>query len=152
MMKQTKIHAFLIPLLLLTGCNAMKNKIGMTNNKFNPCPGSPNCVSSMSENKKHHISPISYNTLSPNSAKQLIITILQNKKRYTILTNNKQYLHATYTSSFFKFVDDIEFYLPPDKKIIHIKSASRVGYFDFSANRRRLNKITKLFQKLVKKQ
>jgi uncharacterized protein (DUF1499 family) len=44
------------------------------------------------------------------------------------------------------FVDDVEFFFP-DSAVIHMRSASRVGYSDFGVNRKRLEKIRQLFQK-----
>jgi uncharacterized protein (DUF1499 family) len=44
------------------------------------------------------------------------------------------------------FVDDVEFYFP-DEPIIHVKSASRIGYSDFGVNRERVEKIRELFLK-----
>lgn len=49
--------------------------------------------------------------------------------------------HAKVRSSFFKFVDDVEFYFPKDKNIIHIRSLARTGYSDFGVNRKRMEKI-----------
>jgi len=43
------------------------------------------------------------------------------------------------------FVDDVEFFFP-DTAVIHMRSASRVGYSDFGANRKRLEKIRQRFQ------
>ena len=39
------------------------------------------------------------------------------------------------------FVDDVEFLLDPANKQLHFRSASRVGYSDLGANKRRMNKI-----------
>ena len=44
------------------------------------------------------------------------------------------------------FVDDVEF-LFPKEKIIHVRSASRIGYSDFGANRRRVEHLRELFTK-----
>ena len=44
-------------------------------------------------------------------------------------------------------IDDIEFYIDEENKIIHFKSASRVGYSDLGANRKRMDEIIKLFHK-----
>jgi uncharacterized protein (DUF1499 family) len=57
-------------------------------------------------------------------------------------------IHAEFRSSVFRFVDDVKFWFPPDKPIIHVKSASRKGYYDFGANRRRVEWMRKAFKKL----
>ncbi|MEC7418575.1 MAG: DUF1499 domain-containing protein, partial [Pseudomonadota bacterium] len=40
-----------------------------------------------------------------------------------------------------RFVDDVEFELREEAGIIAVRSASRVGYSDLGANRRRIEKI-----------
>ncbi len=54
-------------------------------------------------------------------------------------TNN--YIHTLSRSRIFKFVDDVEFYFPPNESVIHLRSASRVGQSDLGVNRRRLEQI-----------
>ena len=44
------------------------------------------------------------------------------------------------------FVDNVEFDFNDRKKIVHVKSAFRVGIYDLGANRRRIEKIRKLFE------
>jgi hypothetical protein len=60
------------------------------------------------------------------------------------------YLHVEFKSKLMGFVDDVEFYFP-DSAVIHMRSASRVGYSDFGVNRRRLEKIRKRFQNRLSK-
>ena len=49
------------------------------------------------------------------------------------------YLHATFTSRIFRFVDDVELRLADDR--LHWRSASRVGYSDLGANRARIENL-----------
>lgn len=58
------------------------------------------------------------------------------------------YVHAKFTSRFFPFVDDVEFCMDDDLKMIHVRSSSRVGYFDFGVNRRRIERIRAKFAAL----
>ena len=55
------------------------------------------------------------------------------------------YVHAKFTSKFFRFVDDVEFCMYDDAGIIHVRSSSRMGYFDFGVNRRRIERIRARF-------
>ena len=58
----------------------------------------------------------------------------------TITSETDSYISATYMSSIFKFIDDLE--LRHEKENIwHIRSASRVGYSDRGVNRRRVENI-----------
>jgi len=46
-----------------------------------------------------------------------------------------------------RFVDDTEFMLDTENKLIHLRSASRLGYRDFNVNRERLESIRLELQK-----
>ncbi len=113
------------------------------------CPHSPNCVSSLSDNKKHFIEPFKY-TGSLENARQNLINILENTRRARLVTIEKNYIHAESRSFIFRFVDDVEFFLPSEESIIHVKSASRSGYYDFGANRRRVERLRAAFENRVK--
>jgi uncharacterized protein (DUF1499 family) len=56
-----------------------------------------------------------------------------------MVRRNESYLHATFASPLFGFVDDLE--ARRKGEIIHVRSASRVGHSDFGANRRRIERI-----------
>ncbi|MCU7835372.1 MAG: DUF1499 domain-containing protein [gamma proteobacterium symbiont of Taylorina sp.] len=62
--------------------------------------------------------------------------------------SNNNYLHATFTSSFFKFVDDFEVRVDHIALKLHIRSASRSGYSDFGVNKRR---VKEFYQRLSQK-
>jgi len=118
-------------------------------NQILPCPDSPNCVSSLSSDKAHFIEPLHY-AGSLADAKQRLIDILQNTKRVRLVKIEAQYIHAEFRSLVFRFIDDIEFYFPSEESIIHIKSASRTGYYDFGVNRRRVERLRSTFEGSVK--
>ena len=66
-------------------------------------------------------------------------------KRTSIITQKDNYIHTTFKSRIFRFVDDIEFYFDDKEKLIHFKSASRVGRNDLGVNRKRMEEIRKRF-------
>ncbi len=105
-----------------------------------PCPNKPNCVSSIDENSSHYIEPLSFSG-DLDSAKISLLRAINALPRTKIIRENDNYLHVTFTSALFRFVDDVEFYFDEDRKIIHLRSASRAGYYDFGANRRRIEAI-----------
>jgi len=49
------------------------------------------------------------------------------------------YLHATFRSRIFGFVDDLE--CRQDGAVIQVRSASRLGWWDLGANRRRVERL-----------
>jgi uncharacterized protein (DUF1499 family) len=116
--------------------------------KLSSCPDSPNCVSSLSPNKKHFVEPLRYSS-NRAAARQKLIEILQNFRRVRLVEIEKEYIQAEFRSFIFRFVDDVQFYLPSEESIIHVKSASRTGYYDFGANRRRVERLRAAFNKAV---
>ena len=55
-----------------------------------------------------------------------------------------------FVSKVFRFVDDVEFYFPDknsNELLIHVRSASRIGYSDPGVNRKRIENIRKKIQK-----
>jgi len=121
-----------------------KSKIGLIDGKFQKCPQSPNCVSTQSKGKRHGIPPLNFKG-TREEAKEKILRIINSLKRTSIITTTDDYIHAEFKTGLFKFIDDVEFYLDDDEKIIHFRSASRVGKSDLGTNRRRMEKIRELY-------
>ena len=108
--------------------------------KLEPCPSSPNCVSTLANDKQHKIEPIRYSTALA-EAKQKLISVLTSLPRIDIQKDENSYLHVTQTSLIFRFVDDVEFLFDDEQKLIQFRSASRTGYSDFGVNRERMEQI-----------
>ncbi|KKM86314.1 hypothetical protein LCGC14_1280200 [marine sediment metagenome] len=123
----------------------IENQIGITDGKLAPCPKSPNCVSTQVSDKKHVIQPFKY-SLTLKEAKLKILVIIKSLKRTRIINETENYIHAEFRTRTFKFVDDVEFYFDDTEKIIHFRSASRVGWSDMGVNRKRMENIRKLYE------
>ena len=130
-------------LLMVVGACGTSN-IGMHNNRLKPCPDSPNCVSSFETDPSHYVEPIHYKG-SKADARQKLLSILHATKRVKVVTSEEHYIHAEFTSRIFRFVDDVEFYMDEKAPVIHVRSASRVGYSDLGANRKRAEEIRRQF-------
>lgn len=61
--------------------------------------------------------------------------------RTAIVRHDSRYFYAECRSQLFGFVDDMEFHLRPEQKIVAVRSASRTGYYDFGVNRSRIEKL-----------
>ena len=105
--------------------------------KFAACPSSPNCVSSKAEGD-HFIEPLKTNGDAQSSFKKLR-DYLKEQKRVDFVTEEQNYIHTVFTTAIMRFKDDVEFELEGD--VIHVRSASRLGYSDLGANRKRVEKI-----------
>ncbi len=145
-MKKPNLTALLC-LLLLSGCSGTMPRLGVENGQLQPCPSSPNCVSSHSEDEAHFIEPIKA-TGSRSTAKNTLLKILSESARTTVTQTEENYIRAEFVSLFLRFVDDVEFLIleiTPDETVIHVRSASRVGHSDFGVNRKRIEKIRNQF-------
>lgn len=140
------IYVFMLTFnIMFMQCSTVpKMKHGGTGRELLPCPKSPNCVSSLSEDESHYVKPLAYE-VTVEKAKQKLIGVISSMKRSEIVTAEDNYLHATFFSFLFRFVDDVEFYFDDDRKIIHVRSASRTGYSDLGVNRKRVEEIRKRF-------
>jgi uncharacterized protein (DUF1499 family) len=130
--------------LLVYGCSSKRpSDIGLNNGRLATCPNSPNCVSSQADDESHAIPPIAMNgesALVMNRLTQIISTMPGSK----IVKNENNYLHAEFTSRFWRFVDDLECYYDLRGGKIEVRSASRIGYSDFNVNRQRVEKLRTL--------
>jgi uncharacterized protein (DUF1499 family) len=118
---------------------------GVTHGKLAPCPDSPNCVSSQSSDSSHFVEPLSYPD-SRAKAKTRLLEIIESMPRTQIISSTPLYIHAEVTSLLFRFVDDVEFLFEEESNLIHVRSASRIGYSDLGVNRKRIEGIRQRFQ------
>ena len=114
--------------------------------QLNPCPDRKNCVCSQDRSPSHTIKPL--NGLGRvQSAFLLLITILKQTNRCHVKTTTSTYLHAEFRTRWLGFIDDVEFLLSTSEDVIHVRSASRVGFWDLGVNRRRIETIRRKLQK-----
>lgn len=118
--------------------------IGVQAGKLAPCPNSPNCVNSQSQDDLHYIEPIAYQG-SPTEAIATLKQIVESLPRTKIIAQEDNYLYAEFASRWMGFVDDVEFLANEDKGVIEVRSASRLGESDLGANRQRINSIKSQF-------
>jgi len=109
------------------------------------CPSAPKCVSSQASDPRHYIEPFDFHD-PPAEAMQRLKEAVLAEKRVTIIEDQPEYLHVEVRSLVFRFVDDVEFTLQADQGLIQIRSSARMGYTDFGVNRRRVERIRKIFQ------
>lgn len=127
-----------LPILIVI---AMTTSIeAKSENKLPLCPKSPNCVSTQAADSDHLIAPFKIKG-EPQAAWAALKKALLDQSRTVITKETDNSLHAETTSLVFRFVDDIDATLDRDARQIHIRSASRVGYYDLGVNRRRIQAL-----------
>jgi uncharacterized protein (DUF1499 family) len=71
--------------------------------------------------------------------------VIESLEKTQIITETENYLYAEFTTKLMGFVDDVEFLMDDTAKVIHVRSASRLGKSDLGVNRQRIETIrTKL--------
>ncbi len=115
---------------------------GISNGKFDDCPQKPNCVSSTGSDldSKRYIHPLKHNWPKEQGYKK-IMHIMESTFKSKLIIKEDNYLHYEVTTKILGFTDIVEFYFPEDSNLIHFKSESKKGYYDFGKNRERLEKV-----------
>lgn len=106
-----------------------------------PCPSSPNCVSTQADpsDAKHHMAPVAYSGDPAMVISAIADTISSNGGK--VVTSTDTTVEALFVTGLFKFKDDVSFELDEEAKLIHFRSASRVGHSDLGANRKRMDML-----------
>jgi len=144
-----KSLAMIIVALLLVGLLAyivmavlsqkQPDTLGLQNELLKVCHDSPNCVCSEAHSKgdqQHFIEPITGNEETWAHLKQVMIA-----QGGDIQTESTDYMHITFSTSVFHYVDDVEVRFDRENNLIHLRSASRIGRSDFGVNRKRIEHI-----------
>lgn len=116
------------------------------NGRLRPCPSTPNCVCSQNPPGRGAIAPLAFQQ-SPERAMEALRGVVEGLARTRVIRASRDYLYAEVRSRLFGFVDDLEFHCDRRQRLIHVRSASRVGYSDLGVNRRRVEAIRKDFAK-----
>jgi uncharacterized protein (DUF1499 family) len=116
-------------------------KIGATNGQLQPVDSKPwNAVSSFAESKYHKIAPIAAGN-NPQKRFAQLKALIAADPMATLIKAESNYLYAEFRTKLLGFVDDVEFLLDPKAKLIHARSASRLGRKDFGVNRARIEML-----------
>lgn len=117
----------------------------MPTSRLAPCPRTPNCVSTQAPPGPKQMDPIPY-TGTRAEAQERLLRVLRAHPRTRIVQEEPGYIHAECRSLIFRFVDDVELELDEAARLIHFRSASRLGRKDFGVNRARMEQIRTAFE------
>jgi len=135
------ILLFIIGMYLMSFLASRPENLGVRDGRLAPCPESPNCVSTQADDPEHRMQPIEFAS-SATDALRAVKRVVERMPRTRIIHERENYLYAEFRSRVFRFVDDVEFLVDEQAGRIHFRSASRVGYSDFGANRRRMERLS----------
>lgn len=108
--------------------------------KLAACPQTPNCVSSQATTEAQRVDPFPCDGSCEETLERLHRLVAASPGA-SIVAATPHYLHAEYRSAILRFVDDLELLADGRGKVIHVRSASRVGSWDLGANRRRVEAL-----------
>ena len=130
---------------LLAACVGDRpDNLGTKNGLLALCPTSPNCVSSQEKDAQHSIAPFPFSS-DPDTAMNRLKKLLADRKDTKVIEESNSYLRVEFHTIL--FVDDGEFLLDRERKVIHLRSASRIGHSDLGKNRSRLEEIRRDLEK-----
>ena len=118
--------------------------LGVHDGRLAPCPDRPNCVTSRGGDDTHAVAPFVVRG-ELNAAMGRLAALIEAQEGATIVTRRDDYLHAEFRSKLMGFVDDLELLAAPAARVIHVRSASRLGYGDLGVNRARVDALHKAF-------
>ena len=141
------LYGFLTIVFMTFGCSKQPpDHMQFTEGNLSPCPNRPNCVSTQSHDSRHAMPPLPF-LGTKDQSKNRIIEIIKGMERSKIIDTSDSYIHAQFRTRFLRFIDDVEFLFDDAARLVHFRSASRLGYYDFGLNRRRMSEISKLYLK-----
>ena len=149
-MKIASIGGLMTIFIVSSVSGAGARGLGAKEDKLAPCPDSPNCVSTQSESKRYAMAPLPY-LQTREASRERILSILKGMKRMEIVKVTESYVHAEFRTALWGFVDDVEFLFDDAARVVHFRSASRTGYYDFGLNRRRMKEISEKHLEVARK-
>ena len=85
-----------------------------------------------------HCARADWAVADPQVALNALVPVIEATPRTEIVEQGDGYLHATATSAFFGFVDDLELYADSATGVLQARSVSRLGDSDLGVNAKRL--------------
>jgi uncharacterized protein (DUF1499 family) len=76
---------------------------------------------------------------------QALVAALSSLPGVSVVEQRHDYVRAQAQTTWLKFVDDMEFWVNPERQVIDIRSASRMGRKDFGVNRQRIEALRKIY-------
>ncbi len=117
--------------------------------RLKPCPQSPNCVSSQNWNADGRVAPIPIEGGAEETLDRFA-ALIEADPRAEVVERQRIYLRAEYRSALLRFIDDLELLVDEEGGVVHVRSASRLGWSDGGVNRRRVEALREAFaQELV---
>ena len=129
---------------------AAPTDLGLKNGQLKPPANSPNSVSSQAALHASHpfrayadIAPLAYTGDGAAALAEFAraVAIVKAMPGATVVNEKPGYVYAQCQTRWLKFTDDLELALDASERVIHVRSASRIGRGDLGVNRARVEAI-----------
>ena len=133
----------MILFLLLACTGSPKHALGAVQGRLAPCPETPNCVNSQADpgDSEHAIAPLPLQGRSVDAALDRVSAAAATLPRSEVVAREGAWMHLTFESALWRFVDDVEVLVDPQAELVHVRSASRLGQGDLGVNRDRVEAL-----------
>ena len=135
----------------MAGCETTSNSGQLTGDdlraatlkagSLTPCPDNNACVSSMATDDQHLIASFPLGPGDDQAVLGRLKKAVLSLPGAVVAFETPTYLHATFTSGLFRFMDDCELLIDRPRGAVQVRSASRFGQYDFGVNRQRVETI-----------
>jgi uncharacterized protein (DUF1499 family) len=130
--------------ILVSWSRKTPNNLGLRNGRLSDCPTKDNCVSSQASTKRYKVKTIPSNG-SLDGVMMELSSLIESMPGGKVIEIHDNYMRAEFTTRIFRFVDDLECFYDKENGVIHVRSASRIGYSDLNTNRNRVEELRKKF-------
>ena len=119
--------------------------LGVHDGHLAACPDKPNCVCSQEAAGDHRIEALPF-TGDADAAFRQAVEAAKTLPGARLVEQQDGYARVECVTRVCGFVDDLELLLEADQNVIHVRSASRVGYSDLGVNRARVDALRQRFK------
>ena len=112
----------------------------LNDDRLRNCPDRPKCISSDARDRRRWVAPLSI-AGEVGTAWRTTREVVTGLPRTRVVAESDDYLHVEIRSLVFRFIDDLELHLRPQKRLVALRSSSRIGYSDLGVNRRRIERL-----------
>ena len=131
----TSFALFALPLVLalfhLIG--PVPEDLGMQGGHLSPCPGPAHCAR------------VDWAVTDSGAALESLTTLIASTPNAEVISRQEDYLHATFSSRIFGFIDDLELYASAPNQL-EARSISRLGDSDLGVNAQRLQTLAQALE------
>lgn len=130
------------PTLIVPLVSPRPGNLGVKGGRLSACPANTmNCVSSQQDTRASRaLPPLTY-TGTQAEAKAKLLATLAADGALVVDAAQPDYVYAEYRTPLMRFIDDVEFYIDDQAKVVHYRSASRIGMGDAGTNKARMTRF-----------